>query len=84
MLTCAQLYCVRPNAGRIEPNQAVDVLGAHADAGGSVFAHAAGAVMLLPMKEDPPMSTKCKDKFLVQSTIISPDKDHLPPAEVVR
>jgi vesicle-associated membrane protein-associated protein A len=38
--------------------------------------------MLLPMKEDPPLSTKCKDKFLVQSTAITPDKDHLPPPEV--
>jgi len=27
------------------------------------------------MKEEPPLSVKCKDKFLIQSTIISPDKD---------
>lgn len=40
--------------------------------------------MLLPMKDDPPLSTKCKDKFLVQSTIISAEKDHLPLAEIVR
>ncbi|KZW01521.1 VAMP-associated protein [Exidia glandulosa HHB12029] len=63
--TAPKLYCVRPNSGRIEPNDTVDVL-----------------VMLLPMKEDPPLSTKCKDKFLVQSTLISPEKDHLPLAEI--
>ncbi|KAH7103345.1 VAMP-associated protein [Auriculariales sp. MPI-PUGE-AT-0066] len=63
--TAPKLYCVRPNAGRIEPNETVDVL-----------------VMLLPMKEDPPLSTKCKDKFLVQSTAITPEKDHLPTQEV--
>ncbi|CCA72979.1 hypothetical protein PIIN_06934 [Serendipita indica DSM 11827] len=29
------------------------------------------------MKEDPPLSFKCKDKFLVQSTMIPDEKDHL-------
>lgn len=63
--TAPKLYCVRPNSGRIEPNETADVL-----------------VMLLPMKEDPPVATKCKDKFLVQSTLITPDKDDLPLADL--
>ena len=32
-------------------------------------------VLLQPMKEEPPMSAKCKDKFLVQSTIITPERE---------
>jgi len=34
------------------------------------------------MKEDPPLSVKCKDKFLVQSTIITSEKDQ-PGADLV-
>ena len=30
--------------------------------------------MLQAMKEDPPLNVKCKDKFLIQSTLITPDK----------
>ncbi|KZT18620.1 VAMP-associated protein [Neolentinus lepideus HHB14362 ss-1] len=56
--TAPKLYCVRPNSGRIEPGESVDV-----------------SVMLQAMKEEPPLSTKCKDKFLIQSTIITPDKE---------
>ena len=36
------------------------------------------------MKEDPPPNVKCKDKFLVQSTIITPEKESLPLTELVR
>lgn len=32
-------------------------------------------VLLQPMKEDPAPGTKCRDKFLVQSVIITPDHD---------
>jgi len=39
-------------------------------------------VMLLPMKEDPPTSIKCKDKFLVQSTHITPEKDNFAIADI--
>ncbi|KAL4073145.1 PapD-like protein [Scleroderma yunnanense] len=56
--TAPKLYCVRPNSGRIEPGESIDV-----------------SVMLQPMKEEPPLSTKCKDKFLIQSTIITPEKE---------
>ncbi|KAL0961413.1 hypothetical protein HGRIS_006362 [Hohenbuehelia grisea] len=34
--------------------------------------------MLQAMKDDPPLSTKCKDKFLIQSTLITPEKESLP------
>lgn len=29
------------------------------------------------MKEEPPANAKCKDKFLVQSTLITPEKEGL-------
>jgi hypothetical protein len=32
-------------------------------------------VLLQPMKEEPPTSAKCRDKFLVQSTIITPERE---------
>nr|POE52176.1 vesicle-associated membrane protein-associated protein c16g5.05c [Quercus suber] len=51
-------YCVRPNSGRIEPGQDVEV-----------------QVLLQAMKEDPPLDTRCKDKFLVQSVAVSADQD---------
>ncbi|KAJ9478309.1 Vesicle-associated membrane protein-associated protein SCS2 [Pseudozyma hubeiensis] len=54
--TAPKQYCVRPNSGRIEPGEKVEV-----------------QVLLQPMKEEPPSSAKCRDKFLVQSTIITPD-----------
>ncbi|KAI0670999.1 PapD-like protein [Trametes maxima] len=59
--TAPKLYCVRPNSGRVEPGETVEV-----------------AVMLQAMKEDLPINTKCKDKFLIQSTIITPEKESLP------
>ncbi|KAJ3566036.1 hypothetical protein NP233_g7253 [Leucocoprinus birnbaumii] len=56
--TAPKLYCVRPNSGRVEPGESVDV-----------------SVMLQPLKEEPPLNSKCKDKFLVQSTLITPEKE---------
>jgi len=35
-------------------------------------------VMLRPMEEEPSMSTKCKDKFLIQSTLILPEQETMP------
>ncbi|KAH8825377.1 PapD-like protein [Flagelloscypha sp. PMI_526] len=35
------------------------------------------SVMLQALKEEPPLGAKCKDKFLIQSTTITPDKDLL-------
>ena len=39
--------------------------------------------MLQALKEDPPLNTKCKDKFLIQSTIITPEKEALPVQAIV-
>lgn len=49
---------MRPNSGRIEPGQEVEV-----------------QILLQAMKEEPPLDTKCRDKFLVQSTIINAEHD---------
>lgn len=40
-------------------------------------------VLLQPMKEEPSLQTKCRDKFLVQSAYITPDREHTPVAELV-
>jgi len=56
--TAPRLYTVRPNSGRVEPGQSVDVL-----------------VMSQPLKDEPPLNAKCKDKFLIQSTLITPGKE---------
>ncbi|ESK90454.1 protein binding protein [Moniliophthora roreri MCA 2997] len=40
------------------------------------------AVMLQPLKEEPPLNAKCKDKFLIQSTLITPEKEQKPLAEI--
>ena len=39
--------------------------------------------MLQALKDEPPLNAKCKDKFLIQSTIITPDKDTLPLQDIV-
>jgi hypothetical protein len=39
--------------------------------------------MLQALKEDPPSAAKCKDKFLIQSTTITPEKEILSLAEIV-
>ena len=31
--------------------------------------------MLQAMKEEPPLNAKCKDKFLIQSTLLTPEKE---------
>jgi len=63
--TAPKLYCVRPNSGRVEPGQTVEV-----------------QVMLQAMKEEPPLAAKCKDKFLIQSTTITPEKETLSLADI--
>ncbi|PHH64244.1 hypothetical protein CDD81_4858 [Ophiocordyceps australis] len=64
--TAPKQYCVRPNAGRIEPGQDFDV-----------------TVLLQAMKSDPPLETKCRDKFLVQSAPITAEKEFVPIASVL-
>ncbi len=41
-------------------------------------------VMLQAMKDELPINTKCKDKFLIQSTIITPDKESMSLQDMVR
>ncbi|KAJ3854061.1 PapD-like protein [Lentinula lateritia] len=40
------------------------------------------AVMLQPLKEEPPLNAKCKDKFLIQSTLVTPEKEQKPLGEI--
>jgi len=40
------------------------------------------SVILQPMKEDPPAGAKCKDKFLVQSTFITPEMENVSLADI--
>ena len=42
-----------------------------------------GSVMLQAMKDEPPLAAKCKDKFLIQSTTITPEKETLSLADIV-
>ncbi|GJJ68926.1 hypothetical protein EMPS_01272 [Entomortierella parvispora] len=58
--TAPKQYCVRPNAGRIEPGAELEV-----------------QVQMQAMREEPPVDFKCKDKFLVQSVAITPEREHL-------
>jgi hypothetical protein len=51
----------------------------------SIFHYVADIVVVLlqAMKADPPLDAKCRDKFLVQSAPITPDKEFAPIASVV-
>ncbi|KAF5337590.1 hypothetical protein D9611_014800 [Ephemerocybe angulata] len=40
------------------------------------------SVMLQALKEEPPLNAKCKDKFLIQSTVITPDKETMSLQEI--
>jgi hypothetical protein len=42
------------------------------------------AVILQAFKEEPPLNVKCKHKFLIQSTIVTPEKENMSPHEIVR
>ncbi|GAA5900920.1 hypothetical protein JCM8208_007565 [Rhodotorula glutinis] len=63
--TAPKQYCVRPNSGRIEPGETVEV-----------------QVLLQPMKEDPAPGARCRDKFLVQSVAITPEREDVALAEL--
>ena len=79
-----QLYCVRPNSGRVEPGESVDVSGDYLFCRyRKALIHHTLLVMLQALKEEPPLNTKCKDKFLIQSTIITPDKETLALSDIV-
>lgn len=40
-------------------------------------------MLLQPMKEDPAPGAKCRDKFLVQSVVVTPDREANTLAELV-
>ena len=40
-------------------------------------------VLLQAMKEDPPLDTKCRDKFLVQTVAVTADKEFSNVAQIV-
>lgn len=40
--------------------------------------------MLQAMKEEPPLNAKCKDKFLIQSMLIPPEKAAISLHDLVR
>lgn len=42
-----------------------------------------GSVTLLAMEEEPPLAAKCKDKFMVQSVTITPERKTLPLSDIV-
>ena len=95
--TAPKQYCVRPNSGRIEPGETVEVQGAsslpvpagrHRHTTSSPCSRrlclSLHAVLLQPMKEDPAPNAKCRDKFLVQSVLVTPEREDVALAELVR
>ena len=84
--TAPKQYCVRPNSGRIEPGERVDVSG-KSNCPPQLYSSSlhdrhlthprsfSFQVLLQPMKEDPEPGAKCRDKFLVQSIIITPERE---------
>lgn len=77
--TAPKQYCVRPNSGRVEPGETIEVLGKSV----SHVYLLLTLVLLQPLKEEPPVDYKCRDKFLVQSVEITADKETLNLAELV-
>jgi hypothetical protein len=46
--------------------------------------HLYGLVMLQALREEPPLNAKCKDKFLIQSTLITTEKETMALHDIVR
>ena len=42
------------------------------------------AVIRQASKKEPPLNVKCKHKFLIQSTVVTPEKENMSPHEIVR
>ncbi|KAI9624485.1 hypothetical protein KEM48_008810 [Puccinia striiformis f. sp. tritici PST-130] len=59
--TAPKQYCVRPNSGGSSRVKATHP--------------SPSQVLLQPMKEDPEPGAKCRDKFLVQSILITPERE---------
>ena len=67
---------MRPNSGKIDAGQDVEVQGGTAVATVvDMLADYFDPVLLQAMREDPPPDARCRDKFLVQTVAISQDSD---------
>jgi hypothetical protein len=75
LLTLESSYTVRPNSGRVEPGQSVEVQGIFfiITPAVKIILLICETVLLQAMKADMPLDMKCKDKFLLQSTKITDD-----------
>ena len=62
------------SAGRIEAGGDVEVQGPWESSYQQALAHHL-VVLLQAMREEPALDSKCKDKFLVQSVAITPERD---------
>lgn len=83
-VTAPKSYVVKPNSGRIEPGETVNVQGkspvwytAEENADGYPL------VILQPMKEEPAINAKSRDKFLLQSCIINVEQEGRPLHDLV-
>ena len=81
--TAPKQYCVRPNSGRVEAGESVEVQGGLHHLHQSLAELTLTPVVLQALATEPPPHAKCKDKFLVQSAFISPDDEMLTLAEMV-
>lgn len=61
----------------------VSILGLHYLQNASLTYSPHVTVLLQAMKQDPPLDTKCRDKFLVQSVNISGDKEFTSVQQIV-
>lgn len=78
---------MRPNSGRIDPGQTVEVQSMYnvsRKGTEKTPAYIKPAVLLQAMKEDPPPDAKCRDKFLVQSVLVTADKEFTNVGQLVR
>lgn len=77
-----------PNSGRVEPGQSIEVQGEqvpHRNAPRIVFTSCGGEpVMRQAMKEVPLLATKSNDKFMIQSIVITPEKESQSVSDIVR
>ncbi|KAK4985142.1 phosphatidylinositol-binding protein scs2 [Elasticomyces elasticus] len=80
--TAPKQYCVRPNSGRIEAGQDVEVQGKAGALQGQEKPAYTTTVLLQAMKEDPPPDARCRDKFLVQSVAVTADREFSNPAAI--
>lgn len=84
-VTAPKSYVVKPNSGRIEPGETVNVQGEPLVLRILVKRMPIDAplVILQPMKEEPAINAKSRDKFLLQSCIINVEQEGRPLHDLV-